>query len=227
MCDNLRNFCQHHKILSPDGTPFSLHSHQFRRTYAHYVARSELGDLLMLREHFGHWSLDMTLLYADGASDGYEADTELMEWISQEKHERQRRILGKIASTDEFMVSTGDWLAGWRQKVRTAANKEQLVEQMSDSITLNGTGHSWCVGNAKGTGCGGLCVFEADMCVDCKFGVITAEHRPVWRGIRDQQLEVLQMDDLGVSGKARANAILIKAEKVLRKLGGGDHGSGG
>lgn len=223
----LKEFCRHHKITGADGVPFGLHSHQFRRTYAHYVARSELGDLLMLREHFGHWSLDMTLLYADGASDDYEADTELLEWIAEEKQERQQQILGEIAASDGPMVNAGDWLAGWRQKVRTAPNKEQLVEQMSDSITLNGTGHSWCVGNAKGTGCGGLCVFEADMCVDCKFGVITVEHRPVWLGIRDQQLEVLQMDDLGVSSKARAKAILLKAEKVLGTLGEGDHGSHG
>lgn len=220
----LKAFCRHHGIVGADGQPYGLHSHQFRRTYAHYVARSELGDLLMLREHFGHWSLDMTLLYANGAADEYQADSELLEWIAEEKQERQRQILGEIAGSNGPLVSGGDWLARWRQKVHTAPNKEQLVEQMSDSITLNGTGHSWCVGNAKGTGCGGLCVFEADMCVDCKFGVITTEHRPVWRGIRDQQLEVLQMDDLGASGKARAKAILLKAEKVLDKLGEEDHG---
>lgn len=215
----LRQFCRHHGIVGEDRNPYRLHSHQFRRTYAHYVARAELGDLLMLREHFGHWSLDMTLLYADGASDDYEADMELLEWVAEEKQSRQRDILGTIATSNTPVISAEDWLGTWRRKVRTAPNKEQLVDAMSDTITLNGTGHSWCVGNAKGTGCGGLCVFEADMCVDCNFGIITSEHLPVWRGIRDQQLEVLQMPDLGVSGQARARTILVKAEKVLQKLG--------
>lgn len=44
---NLRDFCSHAGILDNDGQPYPLHSHQFRRTYAHFIARSELGDLLM------------------------------------------------------------------------------------------------------------------------------------------------------------------------------------
>jgi integrase len=223
MNELLKQFCRHHDITGQGNKPYSLHSHQFRRTYAHYVARAELGDLLMLREHFGHWSLDMTLLYADGGADEYEADSELLEWVAEEKQVRQRDILGSIAASDTPVLSSADWLNTWRRKVRTASDKEKLVDAMSDTITLSGTGHSWCVGNAKGTGCGGLCVFEADMCVDCKFGIIAAEHLPVWRGIRDQQLEVLQMTDLGVSGQARAKMILLKAERVLQKLDwGGD-----
>lgn len=94
------------------------------------------------------------------------------------------------------------------------------MAEYAGSITLNGTGHSWCVGNARGTGCGGLCVFEAPMCVDCRYGIIGPEHRPVWEGIRDQQLEVLALNDVGESGRARARRILDAAQTVLKRLDG-------
>ncbi|MDW2458961.1 tyrosine-type recombinase/integrase, partial [Vibrio sp. 1249-1] len=46
------------------GTDWKLASHQFRRTFANYVVHHKLGDLRYLRDHFKHWSLDMTILYA-------------------------------------------------------------------------------------------------------------------------------------------------------------------
>ena len=70
------------------------------------------------------------------------------------------------------------------------------------------------------SGCGGLCVFEADMCVDCNYGMIGAEYLPVWKGIASQQEEALAMPDLGIPGKARAQRILDKARLVIGRLEG-------
>jgi hypothetical protein len=218
----LKEYCGHHGIVGDGETAYCLHSHQFRRTYAHFVARSELGDLFMLRDHFGHASIDMSLLYADGGADNYETDHEMLEWIAQEKNARQAQIVSTVIESNEPLGNPVDWLDGWRRQVRTAPNKEELVREFSDSINLTGTGHSWCVGSARGAGCGGLCVLEADLCVDCKYGIITQEHRPVWQGIRDQQSEALAMDDLGASGQARARKILLKAQTVLQRLDGGE-----
>lgn len=217
---NLKRFCAFHGILGEDGQAYPLHTHQFRRTYARFIARSELGDLLTLRDHFGHGSIDMTVYYADGGADDYEVDTELLEMITKEKLSRQNEIMGDYLDSDEPLANGGHWLKEWRSSVRTAANKESLIAEYAGTITLNGTGHSWCVGNAKGTGCGGLCVFEAQMCVDCDYGIIGQEHRPVWQGIHEQQREALALDDMGPGGKARAQNILEYAAKVLCRLDG-------
>jgi len=219
---NLRMFCAELEILDTDGKPYPLHAHQFRRTYARLAAKAELGDLLYLRDHFGHFSTDMTAYYADGSNDDYQADIELLELVSQEKLVRQNEVVGRYLTTDEPLANGGHWLADWRKAVRTAKNKEALVAEYAGTITLNGTGHSWCIGNARGNGCGGLCMMQAQMCVDCTYGVIGQEHRPVWEGIRDQQLEALALDDMGPGGKARAEEILRKAEKVLHRLDGQD-----
>lgn len=219
---DLRAFCEDFGINDAADRPYRLHSHQFRRTYAYFMARSQLGDLLTLRDHFGHSSLDMTTYYADGAADQFESDIELIDMVADEKQTRQIEIMGGYLDSDMPLANGMHWLKEWRSTVRTAENKEALIAQYSGAITLNGTGHSWCVGSAKGTSCGGLCVFEAQKCVDCNYGIIGQEHRPVWEGIRDQQKEAIALNDMGVSGVARAQNLLGYAEKVLMRLDGSE-----
>lgn len=214
----LRQFCERMGINGEDGKPYGLHTHQFRRTYARFVARAALGDLLTLRDHFGHWSIDMTIYYADGGADEYEVDVELLDMVAAEKRSCQTAIMKTYLDSDSPLANGEHWLKEWRATVRTAENKEALISEFADTLTLNGTGHSWCVGNAKGSGCGGLCVFEADMCVDCSYGMIGPEFLPVWKGLRDQQEEALAMPDLGIPGKARAQRILDKAHDVIARL---------
>lgn len=214
----LKGFCERFNIVGEDNKHWPLSSHQFRRTYAYFVASAELGDLHYLREHFGHWSIDMTLLYTDGATDEYQTDSDLLNEILRTKAEKQEGVFRSYLLTDVPLANGDVMLADLRRTVKTARNKEELVRQVSSSVTLNGTGHSWCLGNVKGTGCGGLCVFEADMCVDCAYGMIGPEHLPVWKEIANQQQLALSMPDLGIPGKARSERILAKAHDVIAKL---------
>ena len=97
---DLKEFCTELGICGAGEQFYPLHSHQFRRTYARFIARSELGDLLTLRDHFGHWSIDMTVYYADGGADEYETDTELLEMIAEAKLTRQNEIMGSYLDSD-------------------------------------------------------------------------------------------------------------------------------
>ena len=160
----------------------------------------------------------MTLLYTSGASDAYQTDTDLLTEILRSKTEKQESVLHNYLMTDAPLANGDIMLADLRQTIKTAKNKQSLLQQISSSITLNGTGHSWCIGNAKGTSCGGLCVFEADMCVDCAYGMIGPEHLPVWKEIALQQQTALDMSDLGLPGKTRSQRILNKALDVIAKL---------
>jgi integrase len=214
----LKDFCERCGLIDSKGEVWPLASHQFRRTFAYNYARSELGDLLYLKEHYGHWSLEMTVSYADGGADGYQVDNGLLEDVVQAKQKRQAEILAGYLDSDQPLANGQDWMMTWRPMIRTAKNKEELIRELSGTITLNGTGHSWCAGNAQGGSCGGLCVFEADMCVDCNTALIGPEHLPVWREIAVQQQVVLGLPDMGVPAKARARRILDKAIQVIAKL---------
>lgn len=216
----LKLFCAEHGITEAPGVAYNLHAHQFRRTYARFAARAELGDLLALREHFGHTSLDMTTHYVDGATNDFDIDTDLLNMVNEEKNSRQGEIIKNLLLQETPLANGTHWLKDWRSAVRTATNKEQLIAEYAGTLTINGTGHSWCIGNAKGIGCGGFCIFEAQMCVDCHYGIIGPEHRAIWEGIRNQQIEVLALNDIGPGGLAKATQILRQAEKVLARLDG-------
>ncbi|WP_305838286.1 tyrosine-type recombinase/integrase [Photobacterium leiognathi] len=64
------------------GSDWNLAAHQFRRTFANYVVHSELGDLRALKDHFKHWSITMTALYAFNDN----LDAELFEELLREKY---------------------------------------------------------------------------------------------------------------------------------------------
>lgn len=220
MGENLKKFCDDLGIRDHDGRPFPLKSSDFRPTYARFVARSGMGDMLTLREHFGHRDINTTLGYCGNAADDFDTDTELLAMIEVAKKERRGEIVTDLLESDAPLANGGHFLYSWRSAVRAAPDKETLVKEYAGAITLAGTGHSWCVGSVHGTGCGGFCIFEAKMCVDCNYGIIGEEHRPVWEGIRVQQEEALALGDLGLPGIARAEDIRDTAVEVLRRLDG-------
>lgn len=220
MRSHLKSFCADMGIRGEAGEPLSLKSSAFRPTYARMVARSELGDILTLRDHFGHRSIGTTLGYCGNAADSYEVDTELMQMVVVAKQERQEEIMGDLLTADKPLANGGHFLNAWRDAVRTAKNKEELIAQFSGALTLNGTGHSWCVGAANSRSCGGFCVMEAKQCPECYYGIISEEHRPIWQGIKEQQEEALALGDLGIPGIARAKEIRDVAIKVLDRLDG-------
>ena len=55
--------------------------------------------------------------------------------------------------------------------------------------------------------------------VDCGEGVVDETHLQVWKGIREQQIQVLQCEDLGISSRQRCLDHLHASEKVLSDLG--------
>ncbi|QJW82558.1 tyrosine-type recombinase/integrase [Burkholderia glumae] len=216
----LRKFCERHSITDDDGRLWPIAPHQFRRTFAYNYAKNQMGDLMYLKEHFGHVGLDMTLLYADEGTDEYEADTDLVTMIAEAKHDRHVEILSNIVESDRPVANGSAWVGEWRRTIRTAPNKEQLIDELADTLSLTGTGHSWCAGSAKGTGCGSRCLFEPDMCVDCNWAIISDEHLPVWEEIASQQETVIACEDIGLPGKVRAQRILTKAQETIAKLEG-------
>lgn len=74
-------------------------------------------------------------------------------------------------------------LATGGAKSERPRTKGRLIEELCRDAISPGTGHSWCAGSAKGTGCGSRCMFEPDMCTECNWAIISQEHLPVWREI--------------------------------------------
>ncbi|WP_404396203.1 hypothetical protein [Pseudoalteromonas phenolica] len=195
---------------------WTLRSHQFRRTFACLAARSALGDLRYLREHFKHWSLDMTLHYANNS----DFDDSLFDDVLTERNELQQVLVSDWISTDTPLLGgRGAAIAAFRQRgiLKTAKDLPNLISQISDTVHIRGTGHSWCL--ASGDGCGGEGIYDAIHCVDCDNSIIDKAHLPMWKGLRKQHSELLRLDGLGVPVRQRAENYIKQADKIIKKLG--------
>ncbi|MEN8131697.1 MAG: hypothetical protein ABFS45_16215, partial [Pseudomonadota bacterium] len=197
------------------GDIWPLAPHQFRKTFAVYVVRNVLGDVRYLREHFKHWSLDMTLYYTAAELDY--VDETLFDELLTQRDELQAIIIEGWITTDKPLAGAGSLkVKAWREReeVRVAKDHRELAHKLSSGFYIRGTGHSWCTSkNCKGTG-----LYNVLACKDCGNRLIDDTHLMVWRGIRNQQIELLEMDDLGDPMWQRAKEHLRYAEQILGDL---------
>jgi integrase len=77
--------------------PWKFSTHQFRKTFARFVAMGDKSGLLALKQHFKHVSIAMTDRYVG-------RDLELLDLVASEKQEELGRAL------DELLVQKGGGL---------------------------------------------------------------------------------------------------------------------
>lgn len=199
------------------GVDWPLATHQLRRTFAANAASHILGDLVYLKHHYKHWSLDMTALYALNA----QQEQELFDEVLHAVREKKVRIIEHWLEEGCLIIGGGSPpIKAFRAKHRLAsvATRRKLAEDTSELVNIRATGHGWCL--ASDAGCGGVGLYEPTRCLDCRNGVIDSSHVPVWRGILAQQRELLvEAADCGPSGRARIERDLAHSQTVLRDLG--------
>lgn len=190
---------------------WNLSAHQFRRTFANYAVHSELGDLRALKEHFKHWSITMTALYAFND----DLDSELFEELLREKYLVEEEIKQDWFELDTPI--TGGDLAVNIKKVREDGELIKLfgshrgmVKAYSSSIPIRSTGIGWCT-NDDECKCG-----KPD---SCESGIVDKRHLPFWEGMLVQQMKLMQLDDIGEAGKENVKRGMERCEKVLSALG--------
>ncbi|MGR5161807.1 site-specific integrase [Vibrio owensii] len=190
---------------------WNLSSHQFRRTFANYAVHSELGDLRALKDHFKHWSITMTALYAFNDN----LDSELFEELLREKYLVEEEI-----KQDWFELDTPITGGAMAQKIMQVRKDGELIKvfgslsdmakAFSSSIPIRSTGLGWCT-NDDECKCG-----KPD---SCESGIVDKLHLPYWGGLLVQQMKLMQLDDIGEAGRAAAQKGMERCEKVLTALG--------
>ena len=190
---------------------WNLSSHQFRRTFANYAVHSELGDLRALKDHFKHWSITMTALYAFND----DLDSELFEELLREKYLVEEEI-----KQDWFELDTPITGGAMAQKIMQVRKDGELIKvfgslsdmakAFSSSIPIRSTGLGWCT-NDDECKCG-----KPD---SCESGIVDKRHLPYWGGLLVQQMKLMQLDDIGEIGREAAQKGMERCEKVLTALG--------
>ncbi|WP_133148286.1 site-specific integrase [Vibrio splendidus] len=192
------------------GVDWHLAAHQLRRTFANYVIHSELGDLRALKEHFKHWSITMTVLYA--AND--DLDQELFEELLREKLFVEEEIFSDFFALDYPITggSVADNIKEFRsneENIKVYGSHKEMARAMK--LPLRSTGIGWCTNDDDGCMEGG--------CDECDHGIIDKRNVKYWEGMLIQQLDLVDLDDIGDAGRESAQKGLARAEKVLTVLG--------
>lgn len=210
MCNlSLKAFAAKH------GITWALASHQFRRKFANYAARSQFGDLRYLREHFKHWAMDMTLGYALNESQ----EIALYSEIEREIQDIKVEAVGSWLKPDEPLAGGyGRNIMAWRATAPVALFKShaQMVRCLADSTGIRSNGHAWCT--ASDNQCVGNDI-EPTCCAECDHAVVGRRHAPLYRGLYDHLEEVTDRDDIGPSGQALVQRDRQRCRSVLAALG--------
>tara|TARA_R110001583_G_C5661865_1_gene409731 strand:+ start:3235 stop:5136 length:1902 start_codon:yes stop_codon:yes gene_type:complete len=191
----LKELVRELKVFGPDGSEWSLHSHQFRRTFARFMA-ANMMNLRYLKEHFGHKSLDMTAWYDQD-------DIELTEMVLEYLHEFKKEKITAMLSGKPLAGAGAKHIEDERDVffagLTNQKAKDVFVEELADDVVLRSTGHSWCLGNVDNGDCAGTvcCMFDPSNVNECESAVVTDGYLPIWQEIERTNVEAMNEPSLG------------------------------
>jgi integrase len=201
------------------GLDWKLSSHQFRRKFANYAAHSRFGDLRYLKEHYAHWSLDMTLGYAMDDSWGQHLDLELYTEIQDELEDIKLGIVDGWMGDESLAGGYGRAIRGWKREPENLLifkDRASMLKSVSGSTSIRSNGHAWCT--ADNDGCVGN-TLERTRCTGCEHSVIGSTHAPMYQRLYDDLKELLLCKDIGEGGRLRVERDLNRCRDVLIHLG--------
>jgi hypothetical protein len=205
------------------GLDWKLASHQFRRKFANYAARSRFGDLRYLREHFKHWSFDMTVGYALNESQEMALYMEIEDELEDIK---QGVVAGWLDKSTPLAGGYGNNLANWRSReenITLFKSHAHMLRSIAESTAIRSNGHAWCTaddnlcdGNdVNPTRCAGGGIDGRG----CSSAVIGPEHASTYVGLYEQLKILENCEDIGTGGQKRVARDLERCRSVLTTLG--------
>ncbi|MCP1520154.1 integrase [Pseudomonas migulae] len=201
------------------GLKWKLTSHQFRRKFANYAAHSRFGDLRYLKEHYAHWSLDMTLGYAMDESWGQHLDLDLYAEIQDELEDIKLGIVDGWIGDESLAGGYGRAIKGWQRESENLLifkDRASMLKSISESTAIRSNGHAWCT--ADNDGCVGN-TLERTRCSGCDHSVIGSIHGPIYQRLYDDLKGLLNCKDIGEGGRQRVERDLKRCREVMVQLG--------
>ncbi|UPL41727.1 integrase (plasmid) [Pseudomonas aeruginosa] len=201
------------------GLDWNLASHQFRRKFANYAAHSRFGDLRYLREHYAHWSMDMTLGYAMDQEWGQHLDIELYNEIQAELESIKFGVVDSWIGEEPLAGGYGRSIKRWRRDPANLAifkSHASMITSIAESTAIRSNGHAWCT--ASDDRCVGN-TLERTRCGDCHNAVIGRSHIGIYQRLYDNLKGLLACNDIGDGGRQRILRDLERCRDVLVQLG--------
>lgn len=202
------------------GLKWKLTSHQFRRKFANYAAHSRFGDLRYLKEHYAHWSLDMTLGYAMDETWGKHLDLDLYAEIQDELEDIKLGVVDSWMGDESLAGGYGSAIKGWQREPENLLifkSHTSMLKSISESTAIRSNGHAWCT--ADNDGCVGNTIERTRCGGGCRHSVIGSTHAPIYQRLYDDLKGLRLCKDIGEGGLQRVERDLNRCRDVLVQLG--------
>jgi len=216
----LNFFAAHVGVPLHEGKRWLFTPHQFRKTFARFVARGDRSHLLALADHFKHVSVSMT-------SRGYVGtDFELHELVDEEARAETAIALDCLLASDRLGGRMGERIVARNHTFRGRAG-EQVRRDYTDFILaetdlrIRGCDYGWCVFQAEIALCGGeVAPNEAgrspSVCAKCANLAVDDRHVPYWQDRRRRNLEL--WDRASPLAQAALAEAVEECDRMLRRI---------
>lgn len=221
----LREFATYVGVPAHEGEPWPFSAHQFRKTFARFVAKRDRTQLLALSDHFKHVSVAMT-------AKGYVGtDFDLFDLVAHEAQVETADALDRLLSADRLAGRMGERLTSLNAKFRGRAGAEVRRDYVKfilseTDLSIHACDYGWCVFQAETARCGGAVApspagRSPSVCLSCVNFAVEARHRPFWTERRERNAALV----CAASPLTRAalEEAIAQCDDVLNRLDGGHH----
>jgi integrase len=222
-----RKFATYVGVPHHDGKPWPFRPHQFRKTFARFVARRDRSQLMALSDHFKHASIAMT-------AKGYVGNHfDLKDLIDHEGQVDTARALNCFLTSDRLGGRMGERIvaenAAFRGRAGEQVRRDYIEFVLAETdLRIHTCDYGWCVFQPETARCGGVAApNEAtrcpSTCLSCANFVVDERHRGYWQD-RRRRNELLYE-----KGSALTQAVIDQAigecNRVLALIGDGNNES--
>lgn len=179
-----------------EGRRWEFSTHQFRKTFARFIARQDRAQLLGLAEHFKHASVAMT-------AKGYiGSDFDLRELVDAERRADTAVALDAMLSNGALGGKLGDRIRSGNYAFRGRAGDQvrrdylEFVLRETD-LQVHSCEYGWCVFQAETSRCDGDVSpnpinRSPAVCLSCSNFVVEERHRAYWADRRDRNMALME-----------------------------------
>jgi integrase len=217
----VRAFADYVGVPHHEGKPWHFSPHQFRKTFARFIARRDRSQLLALSDHFKHVSIAMT-------AKGYVGNNfDLKDLIDHEGQVETALALEHFLTSDRLAGRMGERLiaanAAFRGRAGEQVRRDYIAFVLAETdLRVHACDYGWCVFQAETARCSGTAkpneaARSPSTCLGCTNFVVDGRHRGYWQD-RRQRNEML-LDKASSLTRVALDQAIGECNRVLALIG--------
>lgn len=225
MDSRLNEFAAYVNVPLDGEGPWHFSTHQFRKTFARFIARRDRSQLLALADHFKHASVAMT-------AKGYVGnDFDLHELVDHESQVDTAKALDRFLCSDQLAGRMGERIASRNAMFRGRAGEQVRRDYVSfvlkeTDLRIHACDYGWCVFQQEMSRCGGnVGPNEIErspaICVDCANFVVEPKHAPYWQDRKQRNAGLYEA--ASPLTRAALDEAITQCDRVLSRIGEGQN----